>query len=64
VTEILEHTQKYDNNDEIISNPEFETPERARIRIIGEAIAARTIELDLRHDNSFKQSKTPETFTD
>ena len=51
-------------DEEIIAQLDFETPEQARIRIIGEAIAAQTIQLDLRHDNSFSQSKTPEEFTD
>lgn len=61
MTEILKSEQ---TDNEIIDSLEYETPEQARVRIIGAAIAARTIKLDLRRDNSFKQSKTPEEFFD
>lgn len=61
MTEKLKSEQ---TDNEIIDSLEFETPEQERVRIIGAAIAARTIKLDTRHDNSFKQSKTPEEFFD
>lgn len=62
MTEILKSEQQHD--DEIIENLDFETPEQARERIIGEAILARTINLVTRRDSSFSQKNTPEEFVD
>lgn len=64
MTEILTTTNNIDQTNEIIQDLEFETFEQARERIVGEAVVARTINLDMRHDSSFPQSKTPEAFVD
>ena len=61
MTEILKSQQ---TDDEIINNLEYETPEQERVRIIGAAITGRTINLDMRRDDSFKQSITTEEFFD
>ena len=65
MTNVLESLQLHTDPIEVIDNLDLESPEgKDHARIIGTAIAGRTIQLNLSHDNSFSQSKTPDTFTD
>lgn len=64
MTEYLETTQNNYHAEEAFQELGFETHAQARARIVGEAVAAHTINLDLRRDSSFEQSKTPEAFVD
>ena len=64
MTEVLESTQQINNSGESTDDFELDTFEADRMYFLRRAIGGRTIQLDLRHDNSFSQSKIPEEFTD